>query len=115
LRQRLTRLHIRSSAQVRELAHGDIVHTAGIVVGRQRPGTASGVVFVTLEDESGHTNVIVWNRIAEQQRRELLQARLMGVIGEVQREGEVLHVVAERLEDHSALLGELVTRSRDFR
>jgi error-prone DNA polymerase len=114
LRQRLTRLHIRSSAQVRELAHGDIVHTAGIVVGRQRPGTASGVVFVTLEDETGHTNVIVWSSIAEQQRRELLQARLMGVIGEVQREGEVLHVVARQLEDHSALLGSLVTHSRDF-
>jgi error-prone DNA polymerase len=115
LRKRLTAMRIRSSAEVRELAHGQPVHTAGIVIGRQRPGTASGVIFVTLEDETGNTNVIVWNSVSERQRRELLQSQLLGVIGEVQREGEVLHVVAERLEDHSALLGGLVTHSRDFR
>jgi error-prone DNA polymerase len=114
LRARLERLHIVSSAQVRELAHGERVHTAGIVIGRQRPGSAKGTIFVTLEDESGNTNVIVWNSVSERQRRELLHAQLLGVIGEVQREGEVLHVVAKQLEDHSALLGNLVTRSRDF-
>jgi error-prone DNA polymerase len=115
LRPRLADMRIRSSAQVRAASHGQSVHTAGIVTGRQRPGTASGVIFVTLEDETGNTNVVVWNSVSERQRRELLQARLLGVIGEVQREGEVVHVVARELEDHSALLGTLTTRSRDFR
>jgi error-prone DNA polymerase len=115
LRARLARMRIRSSAQVRQAAHGEHVHTAGIVVGRQRPGTASGVIFVTLEDESGNVNVVVWNSVSERQRRELLHARLLGVVGEVQREGRVVHVVAHRLEDHSALLGRLTTSSRDFR
>lgn len=114
LRPRLAALRIRSSAELRQLAHGERVHTAGLVVGRQRPGTASGVIFVTLEDEFGNTNVIVWNSIAERQRRGLLQAQLLGVIGEVQREGEVLHVVATQLEDRTPLLGGLAIRSRDF-
>jgi error-prone DNA polymerase len=114
LRARLKELRFRSHTEVYALAHGDFVRTAGIVVGRQHPGSANGVVFVTLEDETGHTNVIVWRDLGERQRRELLQVRLLGVIGEVQREGEVLHVVARRLEDHSALLGRLIVASRDF-
>ena len=73
------------------------------------------MVFVTLEDETGQINLVVWNRIVERQRRELLGARLLGVIGEVQREGEVIHVIARQLQDHSALLGRLNTTSRDFR
>jgi error-prone DNA polymerase len=115
LRARLGQRRLASSAQVRTLAHGQSVRTAGIVTGRQHPSTANGVIFVTLEDEFGQTNVIVWNSVSKRQRRELLHAQLLGVIGEVQREGEVLHVVAKQLEDHSALLGKLVTRSRDFR
>jgi len=114
LRSRLDALRVLSAEQLRQLSHGCVVHTAGLVIGRQRPGTASGVIFVTLEDETGHINVIVWNSVAQQQRRELLGARLLGVQGEVQREGKVLHVIAQRLEDHTALLGRLVTRSRDF-
>src|SRR5258706_365105 len=82
--------------------------------GHQRPGTASGTVFVTLEDETGYVNVIVWPHLIERQRRELLGARLMGVEGVLEREGEVMHLVARRLSDHSALLGSLVTPSRDF-
>ena len=81
LRPWLERLHIVSSARVRELAHGECVHTAGIVIGRQRPGSAKGTIFVTLEDETGNTNVIVWNSVSEDQRRELLHAQLLGVIG----------------------------------
>jgi error-prone DNA polymerase len=114
LRRRLDGLRIVSSAKVKELAHGDMVRTAGIVTGRQHPGSANGVIFVTLEDENGYINVIVWKSLVERQRRELLHSRLLGVVGEVQREGEVLHVVAKQLEDHSALLGPLVTQSRDF-
>jgi DNA polymerase III alpha subunit len=95
--------------------HGSAVRVAGLVISRQRPATASGVTFVTLEDETGSINLVVWPSIAQAQRRELLGARLLCVIGNVQREGEVLHVVARRLEDYSGMLGGLVARSRDFR
>jgi error-prone DNA polymerase len=87
---------------------------AGLVTCRQRPDTASGVVFVTLEDETGTINVVVWNRLVERQRRELLGARLLGVQGSIERDGEVVHLVARRLVDYSALLGGLETASRDF-
>jgi len=87
---------------------------AGLVITRQRPGSASGVVFVTLEDENDHSNVIIRPKLVERQRREVLQARLLGVRGKVQREGEVVHLVARQLEDHSELLGGLLSRSRDF-
>ncbi len=90
------------------------MRAAGIVTCRQRPGTASGVVFVKLEDETGTVNVVVWGRIAENQRRELLGTRLLGVEGKLQREGEVIHLVARRLTDHTRLLGTLATASQDF-
>ncbi len=96
------------------MPHGRLARAAGIVTGRQRPDTASGVVFVTLEDETGNVNVIVWRDLGERQRRELLGASLLGVYGVVEREGEVVHLVAQRLVDHSALLGRLETASRDF-
>ncbi len=83
------------------LAQGDLVCTAGLVITRQRPGTATGVVFVTLEDETGYVNLIVWSSLVESQRKELLGSRLLGVIGEVQREGRVVHVLARTLEDHT--------------
>ena len=94
--------------------HGKLARVAGIVIGRQRPDTKSGVVFVTLEDETGATNVIVWRDVGDRQRRELLGARLMAVYGKVEREGEVVHVIAGRLVDMTPLLGSLPTRSRDF-
>ncbi|MEO8346712.1 MAG: OB-fold nucleic acid binding domain-containing protein, partial [Betaproteobacteria bacterium] len=103
-----------TSAEVRDTPHGRIVRTAGIVIGRQRPDTASGVMFVTLEDETGATNVIVWRDLSDRQRRELLGARLMGVYGRVEREGIVVHLLAGRLVDLSPLLGSLPTHSRDF-
>ena len=84
------------------------------MIGRQRPGTASGVVFVTLEDETGCLNVVVWNALVERQRRELLGSRLMAVEGVLEREGEVVHLVARKLTDHSDLLGKLSSASRDF-
>jgi len=87
---------------------------AGLVTGRQRPGTASGVIFMTLEDESGLVNVIVHPQLVERQRSVVLGARLLGVLGVVQREGEVVHLIAKRLVDHTALLGQLQTASRDF-
>src|SRR5260221_685887 len=96
------------------LPGGPRARAAGIATGPQPPSTASGTVFVTLEDETGYVNVIVWPHLIERQRRELLGARLMGVEGVLEREGEVMHLVARRLSDHSALLGSLVTPSRDF-
>ena len=114
LRSRLKRMRLAAAEDVRRLPHGASVRAAGIVIGRQRPDTASGVVFVTLEDETGCVNVIVWRDLGERQRRDLLSARLMAVYGSVEREGEVVHVIARRLADHSELLGRLATSSRDF-
>jgi len=94
---------------------GSRVCVAGLVITKQRPGTASGVTFVTLEDETGHVNLIVWKRIAEQFRAALLNSRLMGIHGELQIEGEVIHVIARQLIDHTEMLGNLVVTSRDFR
>jgi error-prone DNA polymerase len=100
--------------ELKRLPGGATARAAGIVTGRQRPGTASGTVFVTLEDETGAINVIVWPRLVEAQRRELLGSKLMGVEGTLEREGEVMHLVAKRLVDHSDLIGSLHIDSRDF-
>jgi error-prone DNA polymerase len=115
LRSRLDKDRYTSAAQVRSLGHGARVNTAGLVVCRQHPSSAAGVIFITLEDETGQTNVIVWPSLVERQRREVLHASLLAVAGEVQKEGEVLHVIAQRLTDETALLGNLVVASRDFR
>jgi len=114
LRGNLRRRRLATSEEVMRAPHGRLVRTAGIVIGRQRPDTASGVVFVTIEDETGATNVIVWRDLGDRQRRELLGSRLLGVYGKVEREGDVVHVLAGRLVDMTPLLGSLHTRSRDF-
>lgn len=114
LRGKLDRLRLLTAAHIRASEHGSIARTGGIVTNRQSPGSASGVIFVTLEDETGLTQVIVWPDLAQRQRPVLLQARLLAVEGEIQRDGDVLHLIARRLEDHSHLLGRLVMQSRDF-
>ncbi len=114
LRGRLHDLKLISAQALRARAHGSRVRAAGLVTCRQRPDTASGVVFVTLEDETGTVNVVVWRDLVERQRRELLGARLLGVEGVIERDGDVVHLVARRLSDHSRLLGELLAPSRDF-
>jgi len=103
-----------SAEEVSAARHGQFIRAAGIVTCRQRPATASGVIFVTLEDETGYVNLVVWNDLAERQRRELLGSRLLAVQGEVQRQGSVVHVLARRLEDLSPMLGRLATSSHDF-
>jgi error-prone DNA polymerase len=105
---------IRSAEEVAQARNGQFIRTAGIVTCRQRPATASGVIFVTLEDETGNVNVIVWNHVAERQRKELLGSRLLEVHGEVQREGLVVHVLARKFNDLSRMLGRLATSSHDF-
>ncbi|HET6492340.1 MAG TPA: error-prone DNA polymerase [Burkholderiales bacterium] len=114
LRRRLDRMHLSRACDLHRLADGKSARTAGIVTCRQRPGTANGVVFVTLEDETGYINVVVWNDLVERQRRELLGSRLLGVEGQIRREGDIMHLVAHRLFDHSRLLGKLTPVSRDF-
>ena len=114
LRERLQRQRMFTAAELKALPHGRVARVTGLVTGRQRPGTASGVTFVTLEDETGMINVIVWRDLAERQRKELLRSSLMTVYGTLEREGEVVHLIAGRLRDQTALLGNLVTRSRDF-
>jgi len=95
-------------------SNNQLARGAGIVTGRQRPGTAKGVLFVTIEDETGYVNVIVWPDLVEQYRREVLGSSLLGVYGVWQQEGIVRHLVARRLVDLSHLLGRLPTASRDF-
>ena len=94
--------------------NGRLARGCGIVTVRQRPETAKGVIFVTIEDESGTVNVICWPNLVEQQRRELMGAKLLGVYGVWQCERNVRHLVAKRLVDLSHMLGELDTKSRNF-
>ena len=115
LRPRLDRYKLQTSEELRRMPDGRTVRTAGIVTLRQQPGTAKGTVFVSLEDEHGSTQVIVWKHVREAQRQVLLGARLLAVKGRWQREGEVCNLIAHRLADLSPLLGRLATESRDFR
>ncbi|WP_245503657.1 error-prone DNA polymerase [Aquabacterium lacunae] len=114
LRPMLAAERLLSAAQLHDFPNGRLARACGIVTVRQQPGTASGVVFVTLEDETGNVNVIVWPHLKEKQRRELVHARLLAVYGVWQREGEVRHLVAHRLRDLTPWLGRLNTHSRDF-
>ena len=97
------------------MPNGRAAHYCGIVTLRQQPGTAKGVVFLSLEDETGNVQVIVWPSVQEKQRKVLLRARLMAVHGTWQRQGDACSLIAGRLEDLTELLGELDTSSRDFR
>jgi error-prone DNA polymerase len=115
LRGRLDGERCLPAARVNALPHGRPARFAGVVVTRQRPGTAKDVTFVTLEDETGTVNVVVWRDLADRQHRELIGSRLLAVTGRVEREGAVVHLIANRLADLSHLLGELTARSRDFR
>jgi error-prone DNA polymerase len=114
LRQQLVAFKVQPAAVLALCRHGQLARASGLVTHRQRPGTANGVVFVTLEDETGAVNVIVWPAVAQAQRQPLLGATLLTVYGVWQRQGEVRHLIAHRLVDHSALLQGLVSKSRDF-
>jgi error-prone DNA polymerase len=120
LRSRLARMKLLSAQELHELPHNRRVGACGIVTVRQQPQTANGTIFVTIEDETGPVNVIVWRHVREQQREALLHARLMAVRGVWQRDvdsgGQVRHLIAEQLEDLTPLLGRLgrTSSSRDF-
>jgi error-prone DNA polymerase len=115
LRSELRARRCRSSRELQAVEHGRNVSVAGLVTGRQRPGTASGVTFVTLEDEFGNLNVVVWRDLAERQRKVLVGSQLLRVDGRWESVGEVRHLIAGRLSDLSELLAGIHVRSRDFR
>ena len=114
LRDKLQRRGVTPTRELWKQPNGKLVRTAGLVITRQRPGSAGGVTFVTMEDETGYVNLIVWNRVAVEQRAALLESRLLEVHGKLQREGDVQHVIAQRLTNLSSLLGDLVVASRNF-
>jgi error-prone DNA polymerase len=115
LRPQLLANRLMPASTLRSYPDGRLARGCGIVTVRQRPGTAKGVIFVTLEDETGNVNVIVWPGLLEKQRKEVLGASLLAVYGVWQCEGEVRHLVAQRLVDMSHLLDGLQSTSRDFR
>ncbi len=115
LRDQLTERRLLSAAALHLKPHRCLVRACGLVTMRQQPQTAKGTVFVTLEDETGTVNVIVWKRLRDKQRAELLQSRLMAVFGIWQSEAGVQHLVAKRLVNLTPWLGRLETSSRNFR
>jgi error-prone DNA polymerase len=102
LRPRLAERDVTPTEVLKDCSNGDVFTLAGLVLVRQRPGTASGVVFVTIEDEHGIANLVVWPAVFERYRRVVMGARLLAVRGRIQREGLVIHLVAEELWDWSA-------------
>jgi error-prone DNA polymerase len=114
IRPSLRAKRLATAEEVAASRHGQWIRTSGLVTCRQRPSTASGVLFVTLEDETGYVNLVVWSHLVEANRRALLGSRLLGVAGPVQKQGLVVHVIPQRFADLSGLLGGLRTSSHDF-
>ena len=119
LREELSRFKVQPASVLRTYPNGRLARASGLVTHRQRPGTAKGTMFVTIEDDTGAVNAIVWPSVVESQRKPLLAARLLTLFGRWQRQGEgdnaVMHLVVMKAIDHSDLLQGLVSRSRDFR
>jgi len=107
VREKLQQLHILSAKQLSTAKNGDLVKVAGLVLVRQRPGTAGGVCFMTIEDETGFANVVIFQNLFEKYRKEILQSRLIMVEGKLQIEGEVIHVIVQQCYDFSKLLRQL--------
>lgn len=114
LRQDLTRDRYVTCAEAMGAKDARFLRTAGVVLVRQMPGSAKGVMFITVEDETGVTNLVVWPKLYEKSRRTILAASMLGIEGRIQREGEVVHLIAYKLFDLSALLGSLGGREAPF-
>ncbi len=114
LRDRLVLDHLQSAEQLATLRSGQLARACEVVTVRQRPGTANGVLFMTLEDETGQVNVILWPGLLEKFRKEALGAALLAVYGVWQAEGKVCHLIASKLVDRTELLGTLPTTAREF-
>jgi len=104
----------KSADELTLLNHGRFVQVAGIVTGRQRPSSASGVIFLTLEDETNNINVVIWTRVLETFRAAVVQGRLLKIKGIMERKGSVIHVIAGDVEDMSHYLEQFALNSRDF-
>ncbi|MCC8426429.1 error-prone DNA polymerase [Mucilaginibacter sp. UR6-11] len=115
VRQQLNMLQVTTNASLPALKDGDWVKVSGLVTVRQRPGTAKGVIFITIEDETGFSNLVVWEKVFETHRKEILQARLLMAEGKVQIEGKVIHIVVKRCFNLSKLLGTLTAAQIDDR
>lgn len=107
LREKLNLLHVVPTEKLGAMKNGMPVKVCGMITVRQRPGTAKGVLFVTIEDETGFANVVVWGKVFEKYKKEILKAKLFMVEGKLQIEGEVIHVIAQRCFDLSRLLRSL--------
>ena len=114
VRRQLRLRGARSARELERIAHGTDTRVAGLVTVRQRPASASNVTFLTLEDETGLVNIVVWQQLALEQRRELLESRLLAVDGTLEKVDGVQHLIARRLHNYNALIGSLDARSRDF-
>jgi error-prone DNA polymerase len=108
VRSSLDQLRVTPLGSLAMAKDGDIVKVAGLILVRQRPGTATGICFITLEDETGPGNLVVFQRLFDKYRKEIIQAKLLMVEGKVQREGEVIHVIVQRCFNISALLQRLI-------
>lgn len=113
VRPELDRFHITSAAALEKCNDGDLVKVAGLILVRQRPGTASGICFITLEDETGTSNLVVFKKLFDLYRKEIIQSRLLMVEGKLQKEGEVIHVVVQRCYNFSKLLHRLFPGKKD--
>jgi len=113
VRYELDQLGVVPTARLKSMKNGDMVKIAGLITVRQRPGTAKGVVFVTIKDETGFSNIVVWGKFFDKYRKEIVQSRLLMVEGKLQVEGEVIHVVAARCFNMNFLLGRLTTVHSD--
>jgi error-prone DNA polymerase len=107
VREKLRLLHVLSAKELDERKDGDPVKVAGLVLVRQRPGTAAGICFITIEDETGSMNLVVFQKLFDQYRKEILQSKLLMVEGKLQREGEVVHVIVKRCYNLSKFLQKL--------
>ena len=113
VREKLMMLQVTACSELVNKPDGAMVKVAGLILVRQRPGTASGIVFITIEDETGTANLVVFQKKFEKYRKDILQARLLMVEGKVQKEGEVIHVVAGRCANISGLLQQLTTKKNE--
>lgn len=111
LRDELKARRMITCGELQQTRDGRYVELAGIVLVRQKPGSAKGVMFLTLEDETDVANLVIWTRLFEANRRTVLGASMLGVRGQVQREGDVIHVIARRLDDLSPLLASVGERA----
>ncbi|PTR01660.1 error-prone DNA polymerase [Mucilaginibacter yixingensis] len=114
LRYELNQLKVTPTGHIAEMQDGTPVKLAGMITVRQRPGTAKGVLFITIKDETSFANLVVWQKVFDQYKREILQAKLLMVEGKLQKEGDVIHVVVHKCYNMNNMLSQLTARQHEF-